>query len=214
MQSVVQQAQQHMFQQLEQCMQQAYTGLTLGTPVRAKEYSEQFKKNNNTLVLTETKWIDVDNHPSQWKDDKDSASGNAQPPPSLPPPSPDPESTTPKEIRPSTSGFGGARHKTELPNRAIRSTAVISGRPAGFETDGKYEDYFNPCIFTHSRLITTNPAFAAAVSLHRLSVPHPIETVRRHPWDGCPHGRNTRSQAALRRRAEKKVAKRYPNYKG
>ena len=51
-----------MFQQLKQCMQQAYTGLTLGTPVRAKEYSKQFKKNNNTLVLTETKWIDVDNH--------------------------------------------------------------------------------------------------------------------------------------------------------
>ena len=98
MQSVVQQTQQHMFQQLEQCMQQAYTGLTLGTPVRAKEYSEQFKKNNNTLVLTETKWIDVNNHPSQWEYDEDSASGNAQPPPSPPPPSPDPESTTPKDI--------------------------------------------------------------------------------------------------------------------
>ena len=63
--SVVQKAQQQMFQQLKQCMQQAYTGLTLGMPVRAKEYSEQFKKNNNTLVLTETKRIDVDNHPSQ-----------------------------------------------------------------------------------------------------------------------------------------------------
>ena len=208
MQSVVQQAQQHMFQQLEQCMQQAYTGLTLGMPVRAKEYSEQFKKNNNTLVLTETKRIDVDNSPSQWEDDEDSVSGNAQPPPSPTPPSPDPESTTPKEIRPYTSGFGGARHKTELPNRAIRSTAVISGRP-----DGEYEDYFNPYIFTCSRLITTNPAFAAAVSLHRPSVPHPIETVRRRPWDGHPQGRNTRSQEALRRRAEKKVAKRYPNYK-
>ena len=80
-QSVVQQAQQHMFQQLKQCMQQAYTGLTLGTPVRAKEYSKQFKKNNNTLVLTETKWIDLDNHPSQWEYDEDSASGNAQPQP-------------------------------------------------------------------------------------------------------------------------------------
>ena len=202
-----------MFQQLEQCMQQADTGLTLGTPVRAKEYSEQFKKNNNTLVLTETKWIDIDNHPSQWEDDKDSVSGNAQPPPSPPPPSPHPESTTPKEIRPSTSGFGGARHKTELPNRAICSTAVISGCLAGSETDGEYEDYFNPRIFTHSRLITTNPAFAAAVSLHRPSVPHPIETVHRHPWDGRPHGQNTRSQEALRRRAEKKFAKRHPNYK-
>ena len=79
MQSVVQQAQQHMFQQLEQCMQQAYTGITLGTPVRAKEYIEQFKKNNNTLVLTITKWRDVDNRPSQWEDDKDIVSGDAQP---------------------------------------------------------------------------------------------------------------------------------------
>ena len=164
MQSVVQKAKQHMFQQLEQCMQQAYIGLTLGTPVRAKEYSEQFKKNNNTLVLTETKRIDVENHASQWDDDEDSASGNAQPPPSPPPPSTDPESTIPKDIRPSTSGFGGARHKTELPARAICSTAVISGHPAGSETDGEYEDYFNPRIFTRSRLITTNPAFAAAVS--------------------------------------------------
>ena len=213
MQSVVQQAQQHMFQQLEQCMQQAYTGLTLGMPVRAKEYSEQFKKNNNTLVLTETKWKDVDNHPSQWEDDEDSASGNAQSPPSLPLPSPNPEATNPKEIQPSTSGFGGARHKTALPTRAICSTAVISGHPAGSETDGEYEDYFNPCIFTRSRLITTNPAFAAAVSLHRPSVPHPIETVHRCPWDGHLHGRNTRSQEALRRQAEKKVAKRYPYFK-
>ena len=101
----------------------------------------------------------------------------------------------------------------KLPYRAIRSTAVISGRPAGSETDGEYEDYFNPHIFTCSRLITTNPAFAAAVSLHRPSVPHPIETVCRRPWDGRQHGRNTRSQEALRRQAEKKVAKRYPNYK-
>ena len=186
-QSVVQQAQQHMFQQLEQCMQQAYTGLTLGTPVRAKEYSEQFKKDNNTLVLTETKWIDIDNNPSLWEYE-DSASGGAQLPPSPLPPSPDPESTTPKDIRPSTSSFGGARHKTELPTGAICSTAVISGRPAGSETDGEYEDYFNPRIFTHSRLITTNPAFAAAVNLHRPSVTHPIETVHRHPWDSHPHG--------------------------
>ena len=213
MQSVVQQAQQHMFQQLEQCMQQAYTGLTLGTPVRAKEYSKQFKKNNNTLVLTETKRLDMDNNPSEWEYEEDSASGGAQLPPSPPLPSPDPDSTTPKAIRPSTSSFGGARHKTGLPTRAIRSTAVISGRPAGSETDGEYEDYFNPHIFTCSRLIATSPAFAAAVNLRRLSVPQPIETICRCPWDSRPDGRNTRSQEALRRRAEKKVAKRYPNYK-
>ena len=207
MQSVVQQAQQHMFQQLEQCMQQAYTGLTLGTPVRAKEYSKQSKKNNNTLVLTETKQIDLDNHPSQWEYDEDSVSGNAQPPPSPLPSSPDPESTTPKDIRPSTSGFGGARHKTELPTRATRSTAVILGRPAGSETDGEYEDYFNPRIFTCSRLITTNPAFAAAVTLHRPSVPHSIETVCRRPWDGHPHGRNTRSKKHLEDGQRKRLPK-------
>ena len=90
---------------------------------------------------------------------------------------------------------------------------MISGCPAGSETDGEYEDYFNPRIFTCSRLIATSPAFAAAVNLHRPSVPQPIETIRRCPWDSRPHGRNTRSQEALRRRAEKKVAKRYPNYK-
>ena len=129
-------------------------------------------------MLTETKWIDIDNNPSQWEYEEESASGSAQLPPSPPPQSPDPESTTPKDIQPSTSGFGGARHKTELPTRAIHSTAVISGCLAGSETDGEYEDYFNPHIFTCSRLITTNSAFAAAVNLHRPSVKHPIETVR------------------------------------
>ena len=213
MQSVVQQAQQHMFQQLKQCMQQAYTGLRMGTPVRAKEYSKQFKKNNNTLVLTKTKRLDVDNNPSAWDYQEDSASGGAQPPPSPLPPSPNPDSTTPKAIRPSTSTFGGARHKTTLPTRAICSTAVISGQPAGSEPDGEYEDYFNHHIFTRSRLIATSPAFAAAVNLRRPSIPQHIETVRRHPWDSGLPGRNTRSQEALRRRAEKKVAKRYPNYK-
>ena len=87
-----------MFQQLKQCMQQAHTGLTLGTPVKAKEYSEQFKKNNNTLVLTETKRINVDNNPSAWDYDNYSTSGGAQLPPSLLPPSPDPDSTMPKAI--------------------------------------------------------------------------------------------------------------------
>ena len=144
-QSVVQQAQQHMFQQLEQCMQQAYTSLTLGTPVRAQEYTEQFKKTNNTVVLTETKRLDVDNTPSEWDDQQDSPSGGAQLLSSQLLPSPDPDSTTSKSIQPSTSSFGGAQLKTE---RAKHSTAVISGCPAGSETDGEYEDYFNPRIFT------------------------------------------------------------------
>ena len=97
-QSVVQQAQQHMFQQLEECMQEAYNGLSLGTPVRAKEYTKQFKKNNNTVVLTETKWIDIDNSPSQWEYEEDNTSGGAQLPSAPPPSTHDSESTTPKAI--------------------------------------------------------------------------------------------------------------------
>ena len=188
-QSVVQQAQQHMFQQLEQCMQQAYTGLTLGTPVRAQEYTEQFKKTNNTVVLTETKWLDVDNTPTEWDDQQDDASGGAQLLSSHLLPSPDLDSTTPKSIQESTNSFGGARHKTDCPQC---STAVISGQPAGSETDHEYEDYFNPRIFTQSHLVATSPSFAAAVSLHRPHMQQPIQTVHRRPWDSQPHGRNTR----------------------
>ena len=170
--SVVQQAQQHMFQQLKQCMQQAYTGLTLGTPVRAQEYTEQFKKTNNTVVLTETKRLDVDNTPTEWNDQQDGASGGAQLLSSHLLPSPDLDSTTPKSIQESTNSFGGARHKT---NRPQHSTAVISGQPAGSETDREYEDYFNPRIFTRSRLVATSPSFAAAVSLRRPHMQHPYK---------------------------------------
>ena len=209
-QSVVQQAQQHMFQQLEQCMQQAYTGLTLGTLVRAQEYTEQFKKTNNTVVLTKTKRLDVDNTDSEWDDQQNAASGGAQLLSSHLLPSPDLDSTTPKSIQQTTSALGETRHKTDRPQC---STAVISGRPAGSKTEGEYEDYFNPRLFTQLRLVATSPTFAAAVNLCRPHVPQPIETVQRRPWDSRPHGRNTRSQEALRRRAEKKVAKRYPSYK-
>ena len=123
-QSVAQQAQQHMFQQLEQCMQQAYTGLTLETLVRAQEYTEQFKKTNNTVVLTETKWLDVDNTASEWDDQQDAASDGAQLIPSHLLPSPDLDSTTPKSIHQTTSPFGGVRHKTD---RLQRSISIISG---------------------------------------------------------------------------------------
>ena len=67
----MQQTQQHMFKQLEQCMQQTYSGLSLGTPVHAKEYTEQFKKNNNTVMLTKTKWLDIAPNESDWDDNQD-----------------------------------------------------------------------------------------------------------------------------------------------
>ena len=62
---------QHMFKQLEQCMQQAYSGLSPGMPVKAKEYTEQFKKNNNTILLMETKRLDIAADDSEWNDKED-----------------------------------------------------------------------------------------------------------------------------------------------
>ena len=58
-QSIIQQTQQHMFKQLEQCMQQAYSGLLLGTSIRAKEYAKQFKENKNTGLLTKTQCLNI-----------------------------------------------------------------------------------------------------------------------------------------------------------
>ena len=73
----MQQTQQHMFKQLEQCMQQAYSGLLLGTPVHAKEYTEQFKKNNNTVLQTEMKHLNIVPDQSDWDDHQDFTSHGA-----------------------------------------------------------------------------------------------------------------------------------------
>ena len=215
-QSIIQQTQQHMFKQLEQCMQQAYSGLSLGTSVRAKEYTEQFKKNNNTVLLTETKRLDIATDLSDWNDDKDFSShrhSSALLP--LPSASADSE-TSPKTITPTDHTYGGAHRKTGFPTGSTRSTAVVSGRPAGSEDPGEYEDYFNPRIFPRQSLYTTSPVFAAAVNIHRQwpqNTPNQIETIRQRPWENRPHGRNTRSQEALCRQAEKKVAKCFPSYR-
>ena len=107
-QSIMQQTQEHMFKQLEQCMQQTYSGLSLGTPVRAKEYTEQFKKNNNTILLTETKRLDIAPNESDWDDDQDFTShgDTASPPPS--PVDSTETDTVPKTITPTENAFGGA----------------------------------------------------------------------------------------------------------
>ena len=99
-QSIVQQTQQHMFKQLEQCMQQAYSGLSLGTPVHAKEYTEQFKKNNNTILLTETKSLDTVSDQSEWDDDQDFTSQGDTASPPLPPADSADIDTVPKTITP------------------------------------------------------------------------------------------------------------------
>ena len=108
-------------------MQQAYSGLLLGTPVHAKEYTKQFKKNNNTILLTETKCLDIVPNESDWDDNQDFTSheDTASPPP--PPVDSAITDTVPKTITPTKNAFGGARRKTSFSTGKNRSTAVISG---------------------------------------------------------------------------------------
>ena len=156
-----------MFKQLEQCMQQAYSGILLGTPVRAKEYTRQFKKNNNTVLLTETKRLDIATDQSDWNDDEDfSSHGHSS---SLPPPpsaSADSE-TSPKTITLTDHAYGGACKKTGFPTGSTQSTTVVSSQPGGSEDPGEYKDYFNPHIFPRQSLYTMSPIFAAAVTIRR-----------------------------------------------
>ena len=80
--------------------------------------------------------------------------------------------------------------------------AVISGQPAGSEDPGEYEEYFNPHIFPHQLLYTTNPIFTAAVNIccqRPQNSTNQIEIVRCCQWDSHPQGCNTRSQEALYR---------------
>ena len=205
-----------MFKQLEQCMQQTYSGLSLGTPVHAKDYTEQFNKNNNTVLLTKTKQLDIVPNESDWDDHQNFTShgDTASPPP--PPVDSAKTDTVPKTITPTENAFGRARRKTNFSTGKNRSMAVISSQPAGSEDLGEYEEYFNPCIFPHQSLYTMNPVFAAAVNIHHQRPQNSnsqIEVVRRCPWESHPNGCNTRSQEALRRCTEKKVAKHYPCYK-
>ena len=55
LQQVVQQTQKHMYEHLQQSMQQTYSGLSLGTPVHAKEFISKFTDTNKALILTKTK---------------------------------------------------------------------------------------------------------------------------------------------------------------
>ena len=160
-----------MFKQLEQCMQQAYSGLSLGTPVHAKEYTEQFKKNNNTVLLTETKRLDIAPNEGDWDDHQDFTShgDSASPPPS--PLSSANSDTVPKTITSTNSSFGGACRKTGFSTGKNRSTAVVPGQLAGSEDPGECEEFFNPHIFPHQALYTTNPVFVAAVNIHHRRPP-------------------------------------------
>ena len=232
-QAVVQQTQQHMYKQLQQSLQQMYSGLTLGTPVWAKDYTADFLKQPDTIILTEAKQIDtaetgdLDQNEDNWNAPDvqntipKSTINNTSTPNST-------ESTTPKvgsaTADNTSAAFGGARRKTGSPPRSTRPSAVIQGRPTGLETPDEYEDYFNPRIYRPHTLLTTSSSFATAVSIRSRPPRHHLnrdsgnidqaagQRVLR-PWDNRPYGCETRSQEALCARAERKVQCHYPNYK-
>ena len=99
-----------MYKQIEHCMQQRYSGLTLHTPVHAKEYTRQFKQKNNVMILTDSKCIKVDDNliEDNWNDGAD-FNGISLP---MPMPNVDTEATIPKTTNQPNGAFGGARQKT------------------------------------------------------------------------------------------------------
>ena len=95
-------------------MQQTYSGLSLGTPVHTKEYTKQFHKNNITVLLTETKRLDIAPNESDWDDDLDFTSHGDTASPPYPPVDSTKADTVPKTITPTEQAFGRARRKTNL----------------------------------------------------------------------------------------------------
>ena len=172
-QSVVQQTQKHMQTQVQQAIQQPFSGLALGTPVWVNEYTEQFMKNNQSVVLTPTKRVEQDPYfGASYLEIEEEDWQTIQPQTSQPQETSvvtgqNTVSTTPKTIDQPVLSHGGARKKTGFPTGVTRPSAVISGQPAGSE-DFDIEDYVNHRILpTNSTLIATSPVFAAAVNLQR-----------------------------------------------
>ena len=155
-----------MQKQIEQCVQQTCSGLALGTPVRAREHTEQFCKSNNNLLLVPSKRIDDDPYAESedWNDDPTSLD-------TITPTPGDSEQkedniTSPKTYDQSIHSSGGARRKTGFPVGTTRPSAVIEGQPAGSD-DFDIEDYINLRLVRSTTLIATSPAFAATVNLRR-----------------------------------------------
>ena len=163
-QTIVQQTQRHMQKHIEQCVQQMCSGLALGTPVRAREHTEQFCKSNNNLLLVPSKCIDDDPfaESEDWNDNSSSLDTIT--------PTPgeniqkDNSITSPKTYDQPIHSSGGARRKTGFPVGTTRPTAVLEGQLAGSE-DFNIEDYVNLRLVRSTTLIATSLAFAAAVNL-------------------------------------------------
>ena len=206
-----------MYEHLQQSMQQTYSGLSLGTPVCAKEFISKFTDTDEALILTKNQRPTVtqldDTNFDEWNADTwddsttitvDSANG---------------DEAANTEIKQFASAQApgqscpsrGAQQRTVFPATPNEPSASIEGTPASFED---FEDYFNPCIVSTLLLYTTSPSFAAAVNIHsRPPCQQGGAHGRPRPWDNRPYGRKTRSQEALHARAERKVQHHLPDYK-
>ena len=217
LQQVVQQTQKHMYEHLQQSMQQTYSGLTLGTPVRAKDFVSKFMDAEDTLILTKNRQptvtpLDADDF-DEWNADswEDSTTLTAESTNGDKIPQTEVKQLAGAEAPEPSHSSGGARRKTGFPANPKRPSATIAGMPAGFKD---FEDYFNPQIFNSLPLYAMSPSFVAAVNLC-FHPPHQQAGVRGRPrpWDNRPYGRKTRSQEALGARAKRKVQRRFPDYK-
>ena len=187
------------------------------TPVRAKDFVLKFTDTEETLILTKNRRPTVtpldDNSFDEWNADSwedsttltvDSMKGDKAP-------QTDVKQLAGSEAPGPSHPSGGAQRKTGFSVNPNRPSATIAGTPAGFKD---FEDYFNPRIFSSLPLYATSPSFPAAVNLRS----HPPcqqggAQGRPKPWDNRPYGRKTRSQEALRARAERKVQRRFLDYK-
>ena len=223
--TVIQETQKQMYNAIEQSLQQTYATLSLETPVKAEEQSMQYINNENIVVLTsntgnppltENDWQEIDD---AWNLDGVQPS---LPSSAIQPATTSSDTTTPKVVASSTSadhisGAAAANTNTGRATVSSRPSAYISGIPAGYETDDDYIAYYRP---DNPRLIATSSSFAAHINFrgspnnrqvrgHR-PYQQPQTFSRPPPWHNRPYGRKTRSQEALRARAYRKVARRYP----
>ena len=115
-----------------------FFGPCLGYTVCVTEYTEQFRKNNSSVVLTPTKRVDQDPYfgKSYWEIEEEDwqtiRPQTSQSQETSVITGQDAESTTPKAIDQPVSSHGGAQKKTGFPTGVTRPSAVISGQPARF----------------------------------------------------------------------------------
>ena len=223
--TLVQETQKQMFSAFEQLLQQTYASLSLDTPVKAEEQCTKCINNENIVILTSN----TGNPPpptDDWNEEDDAWNLDgvqpALPSSSIQPAATSSDDTTPKVVASaaSTGNISGAAAAHSNPRRSSlssRPSAYISAIPAGYESDDDYLNYYRP---DNPRLIATSTSFAASINFrgrpnnrqvrgHR-PYQQPQTFSRPPPWHNRPYGRKTRSQEALRARAYRKVARRYP----